>query len=252
VKHIPGQNGEQNPPLLFLLGFSLFWATSWPVPGKPMDRFSKPLHKGSDTNSNRQYLMSLLMSFLMDCANARDIITMYLVMITTLVLICHMISLDLVSSSSLQDPGCFISIGMSDVIGLNWVHGNPTIFIRLSPVYKKHSVWPYSTVSDMCCDLWRSVLFLPVFCCLWHHDYSCPFCENIKYYSCHCSMGVLFLFWVECLVYLNHVGACVCPNFAVHLFQNYSGEKNTAVMKGWNFPRAWDWWLVCGLMMIPG
>ncbi len=120
-------------------------------------------------------------------------------MITTLVLICHMISLDLVSSSSLQNPECFISIGMLVLIGLDWVLGNPTIFIRLSLVNEKHSVWTYSTVYDMCGDLWRSVLFLPVFCCLWHHDYSCPFCENIKYYSCHCSMGVLFLFcsWVS-------------------------------------------------------
>jgi hypothetical protein len=44
--------------------------------------------------------MPSLMSFSMDFGKARDIITMYLVMIIILVLVCQIISLDLVSSSS--------------------------------------------------------------------------------------------------------------------------------------------------------
>jgi hypothetical protein len=81
------------------------------------------------------------MSYLMDCANARDIITVYLVMITTLVLICHMISLDLVSSSFLQNPDvsypweCWMSLVLTEYLA--------TLQFSLGyPLYMK------STVSD--------------------------------------------------------------------------------------------------------
>jgi hypothetical protein len=77
----------------------------------------------------------------MDCANARDIITMYLVMITTLVLICHMISLDLVCASFLQNPDvsypweCWMSLVLTEYLATQQ-------FSLGYPLYMK------STVSD--------------------------------------------------------------------------------------------------------
>ncbi len=36
------------------------------------------------------------------------------------------------------------------------------------------------------------MLFLPLFCCLCHHDDSCPFCENLNYYRLLSFIVLLF------------------------------------------------------------
>ncbi len=36
------------------------------------------------------------------------------------------------------------------------------------------------------------MLFLPLFCCLWYHDDSCPFCKNLNYYLLLSFIVLLF------------------------------------------------------------
>jgi hypothetical protein len=140
--------------------------------------------------------MSSLMSFLMDFVKARDIITMYLVMIITLVLVCHMISLDLVSSSS----SSFQNSRLVHIHKECWITLVSIEYLATQQFSLGYPMYMKSTVSNHIAQRLTCMVMTYEDLCSFYHCFDvCGimtililFCENLNYYLLLSFIVLLF------------------------------------------------------------
>ncbi len=113
--------------------------------------------------------MPSLMSFSMDFGKARDITTMYFVMIITLVLVCQMISLDLVSSSS---PSSFQNSRLVHIHKECWMASVSTEYLATQQFSSGYPLYTKSTVSDHIAQCLTCVVMTYEYLCSFYHCFA--------------------------------------------------------------------------------